>query len=61
MVVAGRSTKSRSKIPSAVRMLFLVLSETVSILGIGAKHKKISDYDDDDDVIVLFKQAYKYL
>lgn len=43
-------------------MLFLVLSETVSILGIGAKHKKISDYDDDDDdVIVLFKQAYKYL
>lgn len=57
MVVAGRSTNSRSKIPSAVRMLFLVLSEMVSILCIGAKHKKIGD----DDVIVLFKQAYKHL
>lgn len=52
MVVAGRSTNSSSKIPSAVKMLFLVLSETVSILCIGAKHKKIGD-----DVIVLFKQA----
>lgn len=59
MVVAGRSTNSSSRIPSAVKMLFLVLSEMVSILCIGAKHKKIDG--DDEDVIVLCKQAYKYL
>lgn len=57
MVVAGRSTSSRSKIPSAVKMLFLVLSETASTLSNGAKHKKIGGDDDDDAVIVLFKQA----
>lgn len=60
MVVAGRSTHSRSKIPSAVKILFLVFSEKSNVFCSGSKHTKICDYDDDDDDAVLaFAQAYK--
>lgn len=57
MVVAGRSTHSRSKIPSAVKILFLVLSERFIVFCSGAKHTKISD----GDAIVVFAHDYKYL
>lgn len=57
MVVAGRSTHSRSKIPSAVKILFLVFSEKFNVFCSGSKHTKICD--DDDDAVLAFAQAYK--
>lgn len=61
MVVAGRSTHSRSRIPSNVNILFLVFSESFNVFCSGSKHTKIcgDDDDDDDDAAVAFAQAYK--
>lgn len=47
--VAGRSTRSRRKIPSAVKMLFLVLSETEIIFSIDAEETEIGGGDEDED------------
>lgn len=57
MVVAGRSTHSRSKIPSTTKILFLIFSENFNFFSSGSKHTKIFD-DDDDVAVVAFAQAY---
>lgn len=57
MAIAGRSTHTRSKIPSAVKIMFLVFSERFSgfcIGSIGSKQTKICGDDDDDDAFVSF-------
>lgn len=54
IVIAGRSTHSSSKIPSTVKILFLVFSEKSNVFCSGTKHIQICGDNDDNEAIVAF-------